>query len=736
MQRMLSNPTNGSQTPNLLVHMIDPTSLTPPEMVVLSQLLFHQIQQGNLYFSSQKIHLVPGNIFNNPEPVCKDITWQLYCLKYNISVELIKPLPLQYPGAAQNLDFNAYYFITVHTNDIVLNGLYGNLQQVIGTLYLETYKSVIFRADPVHLINPTRLSADKNKLLTAFLEHDYRCSRLESRLFERKKVMTFDPLSGKAEAVTFILTHSLTRRARSYASAIDARLLNYPHDFRYDVINPAVQFDQGSFGSVKAMHGILDMCHQHGLHFKQSKPRISKGFESDSLQIEKRMHAQTKISREFNKTVRFSELRVKSPLLFSNLDGMLIMRQMPGVSVNQLLQRDSNTHLCELDKYPLLARLELIAACLWALHAVHFKKIVHCDIKPANIIADLKASPVSAVIIDFGLSHFSNAPDLKSKGTLAFAPPETFESIAATSTQQVSPTPTLAGSKTSANTSLLPKPLDERSDVFSLGRTLSLILGASQTHFETIHEVVSLANDHKFVDLFHGVSDLTDEQKINLGDMLRSMVKRDPADRCDVLDALTIVEHVIMEQMITIPQLRKILQNTFELACECRARMIRHHGAMSCSPLSGYNVSDMYELIDMLKNYVRSHVFDKPIAIKLFLRMQHIRFLKDMDSKDAVIHTLDKMLYDYTSNKDNLEKMKTKLEAIHGETAARFKSMVNKQLEQSCHRLTLDDIHALALQYGKYYRKFLDEIQRSPIVELYNAPDMVDPTLRLGPSPC
>ena len=77
----------------------------------------------------------------------------------------------------------------------------------------------------------------------------------------------------------------------------------------------------------------------------------------------------------------------------------------------------------ESNKNPVI-NIPFIKSLLQTLEYIHFKNIIHCDIKPENIIINENNVPI---IIDFGISQFSNDVPLKRVGTLDYISPEIVE---------------------------------------------------------------------------------------------------------------------------------------------------------------------------------------------------------------------------------------------------------------------------------------------------------------------
>lgn len=100
-------------------------------------------------------------------------------------------------------------------------------------------------------------------------------------------------------------------------------------------------------------------------------------------------------------------------------------------------------------------RIELIAQVCDAVAEAHRRGIVHCDIKPGNIVIQEDVSPLTAVLIDFGIADSRHYATASGAGTQHYMAPE-----------RLSP-----GSK------LIPA-----IDIYAIGATLRLILTGSHSN--------------------------------------------------------------------------------------------------------------------------------------------------------------------------------------------------------------------------------------------------------------
>jgi len=95
----------------------------------------------------------------------------------------------------------------------------------------------------------------------------------------------------------------------------------------------------------------------------------------------------------------------------------------------------------------------VLGAVCSALHYAHENQIYHCDIKPANIMLDIKGNTFDALLTDFGVAQLADS--VGTGGTPTYMAPEQF-----------------TGEK-----------IDARTDVYALGVTLYEILSGGKTPY-------------------------------------------------------------------------------------------------------------------------------------------------------------------------------------------------------------------------------------------------------------
>jgi serine/threonine protein kinase len=127
---------------------------------------------------------------------------------------------------------------------------------------------------------------------------------------------------------------------------------------------------------------------------------------------------------------------------FESPDQVMVMSFILGDSLDKVVEKHGfidDEHLCW-----------ILQRCLDAMSYLHYKGIVHCDIKPQNIILNTKEH--NAILVDFGLSAVKSGANTKPKGGTEFYLPPEFE---------------------------LGKPPIPASDIYSLGKVAVFLAGGN-----------------------------------------------------------------------------------------------------------------------------------------------------------------------------------------------------------------------------------------------------------------
>lgn len=193
----------------------------------------------------------------------------------------------------------------------------------------------------------------------------------------------------------------------------------------------------------------------------------------------------------------------------TGLSYQFLMKYVPGVSLRSLMQTKGQQPW-----------LDIARATVAAVKACHEKGIIHCDIKPDNMIWNPETRTVT--LIDFG-----NARE-KTQDT---------KLVPAIITQGGYAAPEIGNAIQSASTSLIPvNTYTESSDAFALAKTLQFFLGFSNEAIQIVPRLPgqSIPKSPKQVNQIN----LGAEIKTTIEDFLGKMTAKNPSERPTMADAV------------------------------------------------------------------------------------------------------------------------------------------------------------------------------------------------------
>ncbi|MCC5880208.1 MAG: serine/threonine protein kinase [Idiomarina sp.] len=146
----------------------------------------------------------------------------------------------------------------------------------------------------------------------------------------------------------------------------------------------------------------------------------------------------------------------------------LVMSYVNGPHLNQWREQFSQNQL-----------ISMIADVAGALHTAHQKGIVHCDIKPSNIVLRQSSKAVQAVLVDFGIAHATrSSASITGAGTEHYMAPERISQQAG-SAQALAPA----------------------IDIYALGATLRFVLtGSHAGSLKTLNDDLKRIIEHCLAD--------------------------------------------------------------------------------------------------------------------------------------------------------------------------------------------------------------------------------------------
>lgn len=357
----------------------------------------------------------------------------------------------------------------------------------------------------MEIICPIKLSDQHKTLLCALFKQ----SETEISVFQPGvlySVTLAQPDKEPPKVVEFYLTHTIYKRPRE----------NKPKKYRYDVIdedrnNP---FERGGTSLIYKIIGTFKV-HNDSVIFDTHKNRLAKVEKHDAYNRACTQDAIDSIYNELQLANLAGSGHMKQPAWVSYDDrplmkSYLTMRQRKGETIFDFI----NNERMRSPKHQLTTqqRIDMTLSLLTALQNMHKKGVIHRDIKLENIFYQFNKNKTT--FIDFGFSKIKKGMDNNGKGTHGYIPPEFY----------------------------LGEEADEKSDLFSLGVTLSLVWGGSDQSYDEIGNLLDNIRFHEpnFTSLLkHVRTDLFELEKALLRDWMKKITATDRDERLSVNDAIS-----------------------------------------------------------------------------------------------------------------------------------------------------------------------------------------------------
>lgn len=417
---------------------------------------------------------------------------------------------------------------------------------------------------------------------------------------------------------------------------------SYVTHLRAEVMGP--QIGSGSYGKVYKALGTL-VVQDNGDVAVKMRPRI----------IKEQSHRKTVIravERESEMGIQAGYLHMKMPVHASHASYTASRYFVDTVELFDVINHFYRRH----DAYPTDKILRIMRNLLLAVKSqLHDRGIVSRDIKPENILVQLTTEEV--VNIDLGLSCLiSECHQYESVGSLGYLAPEVFSKSGMT----------------------------VKSDIFSLGVTISLLLGALPNDDELKSNGKSAVTLPDLTHLFDNVPDLNIADRAVLRAMLQSMMAINPDDRMPLNKAIAIVEDIVVKrQLAAMPEsIRADLNQAYVLAV-----MIRGDLDLAEMAMDAYSSMDPLVVMDALTDKLKAIASgglellpDHPEAIKLFAMTLQCKRFSTLTTKAAIQAAIAADIAGYTAKKAAFEACRRELASrLDGDRSQREEFVMAQQ---------------------------------------------------------
>lgn len=341
-------------------------------------------------------------------------------------------------------------------------------------------------------------------------------------------VQSYDVSYFKKGATVLELDNNIMLLLTLSDALIPRKSLKYPNQDRFGLMGDLL--GEGSFSEVYRNPTTLRIG-SNGLFQKTERPRVARFTFIKDSEDPKGNGLLPEVIQSEDAIMVTQRDRFKSKPSFFKIDTKNPSREvairfeacLPGENLAEIFDRSGS-----LQRWSLARRLRLAIAFLRALNEqVCERGVIHCDIKPANVmVAEGDTDFLLVNIIDFNLSRLKSDRSIptKARGSRQYFSPERFD------------------------VSFIP---NEASDVFAAGVTVAEMF----SHYVMgcpfkWKNAEAYAQDYKFINLFANLPEvdrgpLREMDRDSIARVLTAMVHPDPSQRPCLSEAAFILEHIL-----------------------------------------------------------------------------------------------------------------------------------------------------------------------------------------------